>query len=48
MHFEHSFAAPNENMHVYALKGGIHALTWYCFALRDIFIMSYYIEKVQY
>jgi len=20
-------------MHVYALKGGIHALTWYCFAL---------------
>lgn len=48
MHFEHSFAVPNEKMHVYVPKGVYMHLHGTALLFRDIFIMGYYIEKVQY
>ena len=38
----------NKKMHVYALKGVYMHLHGTALLFRDIFIMSYYIEKVQY
>jgi len=37
-----------KKMHVYALKGVYMHLHGTALLFRDIFIMSYYIEKVQY
>ena len=49
MHFEHSFTAPNEKMHVYVPKGRVYMhLHGTAFLFRDTFIIIYYIEKVQY
>lgn len=49
MHFEHSFAAPNEKNGMYTPSKGVYMhLHGTALLFRDIFIMGYYIEKVQY
>ena len=49
MHFEHSFAAPNEKNAMYTPSKVVYMhLHGTALLFRDIFIMSYYIEKVQY
>lgn len=49
MHFEHRFTVPNEKNACIRPQRGVymhlHGTTLF---FRDIFIMSYYIEKVQY
>ena len=49
MHFEHSFAVPNEkNACIRPLREVYMHLHGTALLFRDIFIMGYYIEKVQY
>ena len=49
MHFEHSFAAPNEkNACIHPQRGVYMHLHGTTLLFRDIFIMGYHIEKVQY
>lgn len=49
MHFEHSFAAPNEKNACICPQRGVYMhLHGTALLFRDIFIMGYHIEKVQY
>ena len=49
MHFEHSFTVPNEkNACIRPQKGVYMHLHGTALLFRDIYIMGYHIEKVQY